>query len=197
MVHARHGVPQGHYKCCYAVGIRSLHTLFMIGVGIAFLISGCTRSVSHRRPSLPPSVPTPLHPQPGQLGIASWYGPGFQGRPTANGERYNQNALTAAHRTLPLGSEVQVTNVTNGKSVRVRINDRGPFVRGRVIDLSRGAAGRLGMVRRGTGRVRVQVLRRDHPKEMRASVALQRSRGHRMYVRRTHPRSFLASMWPF
>jgi rare lipoprotein A len=174
-----------------------LHTLLMIGVGVALLVSGCTRSVSHHR--LPPllSVPTPIRPQPGQLGIASWYGPGFQGRPTASGEQYNQNALTAAHRTLPLGSKVQVTNLTNGKSVQVRINDRGPFVRGRVIDLSRGAAGRLGIVRRGTSRVRVQVLRRGHPEEMRVSAAPRRPRGHRMQARRTRRRSFLASVWPF
>ena len=120
----------------------------IIGVGIAFLISGCTRSLSQRRLSPPHVAPAPYYPQPDQLGRASWYGPGFHGRRTASGERYDQNALTAAHRTLPLGSEVHVTNVTNGKSVRVRINDRGPFVRGRVIDLSRGAAKQLGIIRR-------------------------------------------------
>jgi len=169
----------------------------IIGVGIAFLISGCTRSLSQRRPSPPRAAPAPYHPQPDQLGRASWYGPGFHGRRTANGERYDQNGLTAAHRTLPLGSEVHVTNVANGKSVRVRINDRGPFVRGRVIDLSRGAAKQLGIIRRGTGQVRVHVLHRGQRKNMQASVALSRSREHPRQVKRTRQRSLLASMWPF
>lgn len=86
-------------------------------------------------------------------GIASWYGPGFHGRKTASGERYNQRDLTAAHKTLPFGSTIQVTNMDNGKSVVVRINDRGPFVRGRVIDLSRAAAEKIGMMGTGTARV--------------------------------------------
>src|ERR671938_1384822 len=73
-------------------------------------------------------------------GLASWYGPGFQGRRTANGERFNKHALTAAHKTLPLGTRVRVVNRQNGRSVVVRINDRGPYVRGRVIDLLRAAA---------------------------------------------------------
>ena len=75
-----------------------------------------------------------------QVGVASWYGPGFHGRRTANGEIYDQYELTAAHRTLPLGTRAMVTNLDNGRSVEVRINDRGPFVDGRVIDLSYGAA---------------------------------------------------------
>lgn len=80
-----------------------------------------------------------------QEGIASWYGPGFHGRPTASGERFNANALTAAHRTLPLGSRVLVTNRHTGRSVVVRVNDRGPFIAGRIIDLSRAAARAIGM----------------------------------------------------
>ena len=75
-----------------------------------------------------------------QSGGASWYGPGFQGKKTASGERFNTHALTAAHKTLPFGSRVQVTNERTGRSVVVRINDRGPFVGGRVIDLSKAAA---------------------------------------------------------
>lgn len=78
-------------------------------------------------------------------GIASWYGPGFHGRRTANGERFNTHALTAAHRSLPFGTQVQVTNNTNGRSVVVRINDRGPYVGGRVIDLSNAAARAIGV----------------------------------------------------
>jgi len=91
-------------------------------------------------------------------GIASWYGPGFHGRKTASGERYNQNSLTAAHKTLPFGSTIEVKNLDNGKSVVVRINDRGPFVRGRVIDLSRAAAGKIDMLGTGTARVHLSSL---------------------------------------
>ena len=91
-------------------------------------------------------------------GVASWYGPGFHGRTTANGERYNQYAMTAAHKLLPLGTQVRVTHLGNGRSVIVRINDRGPFVGDRVIDLSRAAASRLQILGPGTGRVRVQSL---------------------------------------
>ncbi len=91
-----------------------------------------------------------------QVGVASWYGPGFHGKETANGERYNQNKLTAAHRTLPLGTRAKVTNLENGKSVEVRINDRGPYVSMRVIDLSRAAAGRLRMVDKGIVIVKIE-----------------------------------------
>ena len=78
-------------------------------------------------------------------GLASWYGPGFHGRRTASGETFNTNALTAAHRTLPFGTQVRVVNQQNGRSVMVRINDRGPFSHGRVIDLSRAAAQLIGL----------------------------------------------------
>ena len=91
-----------------------------------------------------------------QRGVASWYGPEFHGRRTASGERFDQEGLTAAHRSLPLGTRVRVTNLENGRSVIVTVTDRGPFVRGRVIDLSRGAARRLGILRAGTARVRVE-----------------------------------------
>lgn len=91
-------------------------------------------------------------------GIASWYGPGFHGNRTAAGERYNQNAMTAAHKSLPFGTRVVVTNLNNGRSVVVRINDRGPFIRGRVIDLSAAAARMLGMMQSGIAPVRVDVL---------------------------------------
>lgn len=91
-------------------------------------------------------------------GPASWYGPGFQGRRTANGERFDQNAMTAAHRSLPFGTKVRVTCRNSGRSVTVRINDRGPFSGGRVIDLSRAAAGKIGIERRGVGPVTIEVL---------------------------------------
>nr|WP_245524170.1 septal ring lytic transglycosylase RlpA family protein [Methylobacterium nonmethylotrophicum] len=80
-----------------------------------------------------------------QAGVASWYGPGFHGRKTANGERFSTHALTAAHRNLPFGTQVRVTNNTNGRSVVVRINDRGLYVGGRVIDLSNAAARAIGV----------------------------------------------------
>lgn len=91
-------------------------------------------------------------------GEASWYGPGFHGRRTASGETFNQNSLTAAHRTLPFGTRVRVTNLNNNRYVVVRINDRGPFTRGRVIDLSAAAAREIGLDRAGVGPVRVEVL---------------------------------------
>lgn len=91
-------------------------------------------------------------------GVASYYGPGFHGRTTANGERFDQNAMTAAHKTLPFGTRLKVTNPVTGKSVTVRINDRGPFHGNRVLDLSQGAAAAIGMVRAGVQRVRMQRL---------------------------------------
>jgi rare lipoprotein A len=91
-----------------------------------------------------------------QVGIASWYGPQHQGRLTANGEIFDMRKLTAAHPTLPLASKARVTNLENGKSVKVRINDRGPYVGGRIIDLSEKAARRLGMKEQGLARVRVE-----------------------------------------
>ena len=89
-----------------------------------------------------------------ETGISSWYGPKFHGRKTANGETYNMNDLTAAHRTLPLPSMVRVINLNNGRSLKLRINDRGPFARGRIIDVSRRAAQLLGFQRAGTAKVR-------------------------------------------
>jgi rare lipoprotein A len=88
-----------------------------------------------------------------QRGQASWYGPGFHGRRTASGESFNSGAMTAAHRSLPFGSRVRVVNESNGSSVVVRINDRGPFTRGRVIDLARGPAQTLGLTSSGTAYV--------------------------------------------
>ncbi|MBR9970576.1 septal ring lytic transglycosylase RlpA family protein [Magnetospirillum sulfuroxidans] len=93
-----------------------------------------------------------------ETGIASWYGPDFHGKLTANGESFDQNAVTAAHRTLPMPSVVRVTNLENGRSLVVRVNDRGPFAHGRVIDLSRRAAQLLGFEGQGTARVRVEIM---------------------------------------
>src|SRR5690349_21565245 len=96
-----------------------------------------------------------------ETGIASWYGPDFHGKSTANGEIFDQNALTAAHKTLPMPTIVRVTNLENGRSIEVRINDRGPFVNNRIIDLTRRGAQLLGFEAQGTARVRVQVMKED------------------------------------
>lgn len=94
-----------------------------------------------------------------EVGKASWYGRKFHGRPTASGERFDMRELTAAHRTLPFGTQVRVTNLENNRSVVVRINDRGPFVGDRIIDLSRAAARQISMIERGVVRVRIRVMR--------------------------------------
>jgi rare lipoprotein A (peptidoglycan hydrolase) len=91
-------------------------------------------------------------------GEASWYGPGFHGKKTASGEIFDQTKFTAAHKTLPLGSRARVTNIKNGNSVEVEINDRGPFVEGRILDLSRAAARALGFISAGTAPVRLELL---------------------------------------
>jgi rare lipoprotein A len=119
-----------------------------LALAAALGVAGC----SVFRPAPPPVVGGV------QVGVASWYGPGFHGNRTANGEIYDQYEMTAAHPTLPLGTRVMVTNLTNGRSVEVRINDRGPFVDGRVIDLSYAAARTIAMVGPGTARVRIDVL---------------------------------------
>jgi rare lipoprotein A len=93
-----------------------------------------------------------------ETGVASWYGKPYHGRKTASGERYDMTELTAAHRTLPFGVVVKVTHLGNGRTVKVRITDRGPFVDGRIIDLSRKAAKRLDMVDEGVARVRIEVV---------------------------------------
>lgn len=98
-----------------------------------------------------------------ETGMASWYGPDFHGKTTANGETYDQNGLTAAHKTLPFNSVVRVTNLDNGKQVTVRINDRGPYARGRIIDLSRAAAREVDMIGPGVARVRLEILKTDRP----------------------------------
>lgn len=93
-----------------------------------------------------------------QTGIASWYGAKYHGRMCASGEVFDMYKLTAAHRELPFGTRVRVSNLDNGRSVIVRINDRGPFIRGRIIDLSYASARKIGMIKHGTARVRVEIL---------------------------------------
>jgi rare lipoprotein A (peptidoglycan hydrolase) len=117
--------------------------------------TGCGRRVTAR-------VPAPPHPAPAgwtETGVASWYGIPYDGRSTSSGETFDMHAFTAAHRTLPFNTWLEVTNLDNGKRVEVRINDRGPFVGGRIIDLSMGAADRIGMVRAGLAKVRLKVIK--------------------------------------
>ena len=128
--------------------MRVSHGLTVGGISIglaAFLASGVIACVS--------AAPSP----PAQKGLASVYSEQLNGKKTASGERYDSSALTAAHRTLPLGAEIRVTNLDNGRSVRVRVNDRGPHVQGRIVDLSSRAAAALGM-RTGVARVRLEIL---------------------------------------
>ena len=117
---------------------------------LLLLVAGC---------SLPPLSNWHPGPRDGhyvESGTASWYGPGFAGNHTSSGEVYNMRDMTAAHQTLPLGTRVVVTNLENGRSVEVRINDRGPFAKGRIIDLSHAAAREIALVGPGTARVRVE-----------------------------------------
>ncbi len=112
---------------------------------------------------LPAACASPTRP-PAQgyqaVGVASWYGGKFHGRRTANGEIYDQNGQTAAHKTLPFGTRVRVVNLENGRATVLRINDRGPFVRGRIIDVSRRAAEVLGFRSKGLARVGLQIVQR-------------------------------------
>ncbi|HEY1373010.1 MAG TPA: septal ring lytic transglycosylase RlpA family protein [Candidatus Binatia bacterium] len=125
------------------------------------LLAACSVPVTTTPPPAPPTpAPETKAPQPGpsQTGFASWYGPGFHGKVTASGATYDQHDHTAAHRTLPLGTRVRVTNLSNGKSTEVTITDRGPFLKDRIIDLSYTAAQEIGMIDKGTARVRLEVL---------------------------------------
>ena len=146
------------------------------------LAAGCSTAPAPPPPVPPPAVTVPPsagvfkigqpyqidniwyypreQPDYDETGIASWYGPDFYGKSTANGETYDGNALTAAHKTLPMPVNVRVTNLDNGKSLVVRVNDRGPYARGRIIDLSKRAAELLDVVQTGTARVRVTYLGR-------------------------------------
>jgi rare lipoprotein A len=109
----------------------------LYSIGLSLLVAGCSPKISEQ-------------------GKASFYADSFQGRPTASGEIFKQNKKTAAHKTLPFGTKVKVTNLKNGKTVKVTINDRGPFVSGRIIDLSEKAAGKIGMKKDGVVEVRIK-----------------------------------------
>ena len=106
-------------------------------------------------------------------GVASWYGGSFHGKQAANGELFDMEGLTAAHRTLPLGSVIRVVNLANGKFLHVRITDRGPYVNNRILDLSRGAAARLGMVEGGLSHVRIQLVGESQPGALLSSETMK------------------------
>jgi rare lipoprotein A (peptidoglycan hydrolase) len=147
----------------------------IVGITLLMCIAGC--SLKEEPVPLPPihqaheeAAPAPApqaheeaapagKPEPTQVVTASWYGPGFHGQATASGETFNQHALTAAHRTLPLGTEAKVTNLETGQSVTVTINDRGPYVQGRQLDLSQAAAKQIGLTKKGVAKVKIEAKR--------------------------------------
>lgn len=128
----------------------------LFAAALAALPAGCARKTTAHVPSSPAAS---ARIGATETGIASWYGIPYHGRPAASGEIYDMEQLTAAHPTLPFGAWVEVTDLDNGKRVKVRVNDRGPFASGRVIDLSQAAAREIGMLGPGTARVRVVVIR--------------------------------------
>lgn len=135
--------------------VADVRYIGILAIGISFFISSCGTSSRMQDPNAPNQHDWDSD-APGQIieeGIASWYGPKFHGKPTANGEQYDMDQLTAAHRTLPFNSIVKVKNLANGQSVTVRINDRGPFAKNRIIDLSKKAAREIGMIGSGTANV--------------------------------------------
>ena len=127
-------------------------------IGVVFLFNACGVSNRASSSNSGTSPRSSKNINSIETGVASWYGPDFHGRQTANGEKYDMHGLTAAHRTLPFNTEVLVENLDNGKTVQVRINDRGPFAKDRIIDLSRGAAEKVEMIGPGTARVRIYIV---------------------------------------
>jgi rare lipoprotein A len=154
------------------------------GVAIAFLVAslGAAQAPNNSEATPAPNRSGKNKPkahnagkaQPYQIGTASWYGEYFDGKPTASGEPYDMYDMTAAHLTLPLGSYVKVTNLRNGLAVVVRVNDRGPIIPGRIIDLSYGAAAVLGYDKQGLQRVRLDVVKPPRQKRAYQTVALNR-----------------------
>jgi peptidoglycan lytic transglycosylase len=132
----------------------SLPTLLII---VLFLMTACAQRVVYERRTPPPEKREIRKGEP-QYGVASWYGADFHGRATSSGQIYDMYQLTCAHQTLPLGTMVMVTNLENGKSLELKVNDRGPFVKERIIDVSYAAARMLGMWEKGTASVKVEVI---------------------------------------
>ena len=152
------------------------------------LLAGCGHKKHARKLPPPPAVPVPAVPGTIETGVASWYGHPYHGRRAADGEIYDMETLTAAHRTLPFNTWVRVVNLTNEKTVDVRIIDRGPFIDGRIIDLSHAAARAIDMIGPGTASVRVEVLRAPAPPTsgtFAVQVGAFRERGNAERVRAT------------
>lgn len=129
-------------------------------IGISFFISSCGITSKVGKKVKTEGIPKPVG-QKIEHGVASWYGPNFHGKLTANGETYDMHGLTAAHRTLPFNTIVKVKNLDNGKTVEVRINDRGPYAKDRIIDLSKKAARKIGMLNSGTAQVELFLIEGD------------------------------------
>ena len=155
-------IPSGNELPATRRGLK----LFLALAALLLTLAGCGARRTSRRPRVTPppasaATPSTARIVQGEEGIASWYGEPFNGRRTANGEIYNMYAISAAHKTLPFGTEVMVHNLRNGQRVQVRINDRGPFVEGRIIDLSYAAAQVIHMS--GIAPVRLQILKLSVP----------------------------------
>jgi len=142
----------------------SRQLLWVLSLSLGLLLSAC---------SWVPKGVSQLDVGIEDRGVASWYGESFHGKQAANGEPFDMKALTAAHRTLPLGSVVRVVNLKNGKHAHVKITDRGPYVKNRILDLSRGAAAQLGMTKGGLSVVRVQVVGERRPAALLSSKAME------------------------
>ncbi|MGH9326656.1 MAG: septal ring lytic transglycosylase RlpA family protein [Terriglobia bacterium] len=132
----------------------------VVGLGIAAFVAVSPPSQAGL-PTWVPICARKLMPRNSTDGLASWYGMENQGNATASGEAFNVDAMTAAHPDLPMGTKIKVTNLSNLRSLVLRVNDRGPFIPGRLLDVSRAAASRLGFMRRGKAEVRIEVLRRS------------------------------------
>ncbi len=147
-------------RSTFAHGLALVVVVASLGAAQGPNNSGATPAPNSKAQTKPEVRIQAGKPKPYQIGTASWYGENFDGKPTASGEPYDMYDMTAAHLTLPLGSYVRVTNLRNGRAVVVRVNDRGPIVPGRIIDLSYGAASALGYDKRGVQRVRLDLV---HP----------------------------------
>ncbi|MGA8142436.1 MAG: septal ring lytic transglycosylase RlpA family protein [Candidatus Acidiferrales bacterium] len=177
----REEFPSHSSRSCSYDRVGRLTFVVLALASTLFFVAGCARHPRRTQtpaqtpipPQVPPSQPAPPSPAPPgpaavpggyvEEGVASWYGYPFQGRRTSNGEIYDMHEFTAAHRTLPFNAVVRVTNLSNGKQTEVRINDRGPFVANRVIDLSQSAAQAIEMIGPGTAHVRLEVVSGPNP----------------------------------
>jgi rare lipoprotein A len=156
---------------CFAHGLASVLVVVSLGAAQGPTSSGSTQAQTKVPKHEGTDAKTRSKPhKPYQVGTASWYGEYFEGKATASGEPYNMYDLTAAHPTLPLGSWVRVTNLRNGRVVHVRINDRGPIIPGRIIDLSYGAASALRFKNQGLQRVRLDLVEPEQLADLRPAV---------------------------